>query len=167
MANQNVISLNPSSKTTKQTRRATRSIRATRARRRQAIVAGCVGSVGVLITALSLSHLASGVRLITGCELWEAWAMSVAVDVGFVATKFCTLVVGEKLRKKIATLSNVTIVGTLAGSAGMNVYAFASQATNPYVLAAAIALGLAIPALIFAFMRLGAALWFDCQNRTA
>jgi transposase, IS5 family len=25
----------------------------------------------------------------------------------------------------------------------------------------------AIPALLFAFMRLGAALWFDCQNRTA
>jgi uncharacterized membrane protein len=31
--------------------------------------------------------------------------------------------------------------------------------------AAAVALGLAIPALIFAFMRLGAALWFDVQNR--
>jgi hypothetical protein len=52
--------------------------------------------------------------------------MSIAIDIGFVATKFCTLVVGEKLRKKIATLSNVTIVGTLAGSAGMNVYAFAA-----------------------------------------
>jgi hypothetical protein len=60
-----------------------------------------------------------------------------------VATKFCTFVVGEKLRKKIATLSDVTIVGTLAGSAGMNVYAFAAQATNPYALAAAVALGLA------------------------
>jgi hypothetical protein len=121
----------------------------------------------VLITALSLSHLASGVKLITGCESWEAWAMSIAIDIGFVATKFCTLVVGEKLRKKIATLSNMTIIGTLAGSAGMNVYAFAAQASNPYMLAAAIALGLAIPALIFAFMRLGAALWFDVQNRGA
>jgi hypothetical protein len=47
--------------------------------------------------------------------------MSVAIDIGFVATKFRTLVVGEKLRKKIATLSNLTIIGTLAGSAGMNV----------------------------------------------
>jgi hypothetical protein len=62
--------------------------------------------------------------------------MSIAIDIGFVATKFCTLVVGEKLRKKIATLSNATIVGTLAGSAG-------TQATNPYALAAAVALGLA------------------------
>jgi len=38
---------------------------------------------------------------------------------------------------------------------------------NNTLMAAAVALGLAIPALIFAFMRLGAALWFDCQNRSA
>jgi hypothetical protein len=158
---QNVVRLQSSSKT-KKARRATR---ANRALRRQAVVATCVGSVAVLITALSLSHLANGVRLITGCEQWEAWAMSIAIDVGFIATKFCTLVVAEKLHKKISTLANVTIVGTLAGSAAMNVYAFAAQASNVYILSAAIALGLAIPALIFAFMRLGAALWFDCQNR--
>lgn len=162
MANANVVRLNTSAKSAiKQTRRTTRALR------RQAAVARCIGSVAVLIAALSLSHLASGVKLITGCEAWKAWAMSIAIDIGFVATKFCTLVVGEKFRKKIATLSNVTIVGTLGGSVGMNVYAFAAQATNPYALAAAVALGLAIPALIFAFMRLGAALWFDCQNRTA
>jgi hypothetical protein len=65
------------------------------------------------------------------------------------------------------TLANITIIGTLAGSAGMNIYAFASQAgSNPFMLAAAVALGLGIPSLIFAFMRVGAALWFDCQNRT-
>jgi hypothetical protein len=74
------------------------------------------------------------------------------------------LVVGEKLREKIATLSNMTIIGTLTGSAGMNVYTFAAQASNSYALAAAIALGLAM-ALIFAFMRLGAALWFDSTAR--
>jgi hypothetical protein len=161
MATAQVVALKPTAKSTKQVRRTTRAIR------RQAVVAGCIGGVAALITALSLSHLASGVKLITCCEPWEAWAMSIAIDCGFVATKFCTLVVGEKLRKKIATLANATIVGTLAGSAGMNVYAFAAQAANPYALAAAVALGLAIPALIFAFMRLGAALWFDCHNRTA
>jgi hypothetical protein len=59
-------------------------------------------------------------------------SQSIAIDIGFLATKFCILDVGEKLRKKIATLSNVTIGGTLAGSAGMKVYALAAQATNPY-----------------------------------
>ena len=49
----------------------------------------------------------------------------------------------------------------------MNAFAFAALASSPWVMAAAVGLGLAIPALIFAFMRLGAALWFDCQNRTA
>jgi hypothetical protein len=46
---------------------------------------------------------------------------------------------------------------------------FATQASNPYALAAAIVLGLAIPALTFTFMRLGAKLWFDLtgQNRAA
>jgi hypothetical protein len=86
-------------------------------------------------------------------------SQSIAIGIGFLATKFCTLVVGEKLRKKISTLSNVTIGGSLQAQP-------AAQATNSYALAAAVALGPANPALIIAFMRLGAALWFDCQNRT-
>jgi hypothetical protein len=43
----------------------------------------------------------------------------------------------------------------------------ATNAEGPVMTAAAVVLGLAIPALIFAFMRLGAALWFDVQNRGA
>jgi hypothetical protein len=89
-------------------------------------------------------------------------AQSIAIDLGFVASKLCTLVLGEKLRKKIATLSDVTIGGTLAGSAGMKVYAFTAQAPNPYGSRPRRSRACDL----FAFMRLGATLWFDCQNRT-
>jgi hypothetical protein len=41
------------------------------------------------------------------------------------------LVGGEKLREKIATLSNMSIIGTLAGSAGMNVYALCDASLEP------------------------------------
>jgi NO-binding membrane sensor protein with MHYT domain len=40
-----------------------------------------------------------------------------------------------------------------AGMAAMNVYAFTAQASGPWMTAAGVALGLAIPALIFAFIR--------------
>jgi hypothetical protein len=43
---------------------------------------------------------------------------------------------------------------------------YGSTATCPYMVAAAVALGIAIP-VIFSFMRVGAGLWFDYQNRGA
>ena len=50
----------------------------------------------------------------------------------------------------------------------MSAFAFAAEASNPWIMAAPRSgSGSPIPALIFAFMRLGAALWFDCQNRLA
>jgi len=64
-------------------------------------------------------------------------------------------------------LANCTVVGTLAGMAAFNVLAFTANASGPVMTAAGVALGLAIPALIFAFMRVLAALWFDYQNRGA
>jgi hypothetical protein len=165
MANINVVPLNSTRKQSR-TRKAPRVRRATKSLRRQAYIAAGIGMVALVVTGLSLHHLAAGIRAITGAAEWEGWCMAVAIDIGFVFVKLSTLVANEHVRRQIGTLANITIIGTLAGSAGMNIYAFAVQASNPYALAAAVALGLGIPALIFAFMRVGAALWFDCQNRT-
>jgi len=49
----------------------------------------------------------------------------------------------------------------------MNSFAFAAQTVNPWMLAAAIALGIAIPALVYSLTRVGAALYVDCNSRTA
>jgi hypothetical protein len=58
------------------------------------------------------------------------------------------------------------IVGTLIGSAAMSALGFAPQATGSCMLAAAITLGVAIPALICALARVGTALYVGCHART-
>src|SRR5215831_1963357 len=50
--------------------------RAAKALRRQAGTALGVGAVAVTLTALSLSHLAHGIEIVTGCQPWEGWAMA-------------------------------------------------------------------------------------------
>jgi hypothetical protein len=137
--------------------------------RRQMGVAAGLGLVTIAIISLSVSHSVHGVSQITGCAQWEAWAMAVAIEIGFCLTKLGTLVASDEVRRHIGRLANVTIVGTLAGMAAMNVYAFTENATGPVMQAGGAVLGLLIPALIpaliFAFMRILAALWFDYQKR--
>ena len=59
-------------------------------------------------------------------------------------------------------------MGTLAASAAINAFAFAAQNREPvHDGRAAVALGIAIPALIYALTRVGAALYIDCHARTA
>jgi hypothetical protein len=99
----------------------------------------------VTLTALSLSHLAHGIQVVTAAESWEAWSMAVGIDLGFVALELSQLAIGDKLRKQVSRFAKPAIVGTLIGSAGMNAFAFAAQAGNPWMMAAAVTLGVAIP----------------------
>jgi hypothetical protein len=139
---------------------------AARAMRRQGATAIGIGLVAVTLTALSLSHLAHGVALVTGAEAWEAWSMAVGIDLGFVALELSQLAtVSDYVRRQVSRFARPAIVGTLAGSAAMNAFAFAAQAVNPWMMAAAITLGVAIPALIYALTRVGAGLWIDCHTR--
>jgi hypothetical protein len=135
--------------------------RAHKALRRQAGTAAGVGLVAVTLTTLSLSHLAHGIEIVTGCQSWEGWAMAIGIDLGFVALELSQLAIGDKLRKQVARFARPAILGTLAGSAAMN--AFAAQA-NGYVMMA-VTLGVAIPTLIYALTRVGAALATDCHGR--
>ena len=52
-----------------------------------------------------------------------------------------------------------------AGSAALNALAFAAQSAG-WMLAPAIAMGLAIPALVYALTRIGATLYLDCSARS-
>lgn len=56
------------------------------------------------------------------------------------------------------------IIGTLTGSAVMNAFAFSSQ-TSGWMTDAAVVLGLAIPALIYALTRIGGAMYIDSHNK--
>jgi hypothetical protein len=157
-----VLPLNkPAQKTTTR-----RSIRATKALRRQSGAAIAIGGVGVTLVTLSLNHLAHGIELVTGAPAWEAWAMAFGIDLGFVALEVSQLAaMGEKLRKQLAHWARPAILGTLIGSAAMNAFAFAAHTTTAWMTSAAITLGIAIPALVYALMRVGAALYIDCHSK--
>src|SRR6266478_9690157 len=109
MASQNVIHLKSTTKTSHQVRR---SQRVTRSIRRQAGTAIGVGAVAVTLTTLSLSHLAHGIEIVTGCQSWEGWAMAIGIDLGFVALELSQLAIGDKLRKQVARFARPAILGT-------------------------------------------------------
>jgi hypothetical protein len=162
MANANVLPLKSPQHPPRQVRHSTRVARALN---RQAGTAIGVGAVAVTLTALSLSHLAAGIELVTRCPSWQGWALAVGIDLGYVALELSQLAIGDKLRKQVSRFARPAILGTLAGSAAMNAFAFAAQTATVYMMAAAITLGIAIPALVYALTRVGAALWIDCHGR--
>jgi hypothetical protein len=102
----------------------------------------------------------------TGAAEWEAWSMAAGIDLGFVSLELAQLVVTtETVRRAVRRYCRPAITGTLAGSAALNALAFAAQSTG-WMLAPAIAMGLAVPALVYALTRIGATLYLDCATRS-
>jgi hypothetical protein len=75
--------------------------------------------------------------------------------------------VSDKVRKEVSRFARPAIWGALAGSAAMNAFAFAAQADGYTMMAAAVTLGVAIPALIYALTRVGVGLWIAGGSPTA
>jgi hypothetical protein len=91
--------------------------------------------------------------------------MAVGIDLGFVALELAQLSAAtDQVRKQISRFTKPAIVGTLVGSAAMNAFAFGSQASG-WMLAPAVVMGVAIPALIYALTRVGASLYIDCHSK--
>jgi len=126
----------------------------------RAVAAAGILAVGLVLVGLSLSHLAEGVQLVTGSGTTGAWSMAVGIDLGFVALEVALLVAPIDIRPAVSQYASPAIVGTLATSAAMNAFAFASHAQG-LMIYPAIALGCAVPALIFALTKTGAALAFQ------
>jgi hypothetical protein len=159
MSTGNVIKLKPPAAKPARSRAVARKLR------RQAAAAIGVGGVACVLTALSLNHLARGIGMVTGAAEWEAWSMAAGIDLGFVSLELAQLVVTtETVRRAVRRYCRPAITGTLAGSAALNALAFATQSTG-WMLAPAIAMGLAIPALVYALTRIGATLYLDCSAR--
>lgn len=146
---------------------AQKSPRATRTKTRKrksvrsstALAASGILSVGLVLVGLSLSHLAEGVELVTGSGATASWSMAIGIDLGFVALEFAMLVSPADLRPAVGRFAGPAIIGTLAVSAAMNAFAFASHAQG-LMIYPAIALGCAVPALIFALTKTAATLAF-------
>lgn len=131
---------------------------------RQRQVAMGMGLVAATLTGLSLSHLAKGVAIVTHSDTWEGWAMAVGIDLGFIAMELGQIVINDKLRERVACYAKPAILGTLAGSAVMNAFAFASDTTSLLGQGAAVVFGCAVPALIYALTRYGATLYIDATK---
>lgn len=130
--------------------------------RRQRYAAVGLGLVACTLTGLSLTHLAHGITIVTSASAWEAWAMAVGIDLGFVALELSQIAVTtEVLRRAVARYTKPAIIGTLAGSAIMNAFAFAAPTTHWGMTSAAVTFGIAIPLLIYAMTRIGATLYID------
>ena len=128
--------------------------------RQQTISALVLGAVAVVLTALSLTHLANGIAIVTQAPTWECWALGIGIDKGFVALELAKVMGRERTRNQVSGLLNTAIVGTLTGSAVLNAFAFGAAATGLMQIPA-VALGLAIPALIFALTKVGAKYWIE------
>ncbi len=152
-------------KVVKSTKSSNRSKRMSKRLRRQGAAAVGVGLVAGTLTALSLSHLAHGIEIVTAAPTWEAWAMAVGIDLGFIGLELAQLAAAtDKVAKQISRFTKPAIVGTLVGSAAMNAFAFASAVTG-LMVAPAVVLGVAIPGLIYAMTRVGANLYIDCHQK--
>jgi hypothetical protein len=84
MATSNVVQLKSQQKTVTRKRRTTKAAII----RRHAPAVG-LGAVILVLIGLSLSHLAHGVSIVTGCADWEAYAMPIGLDL---------LIVGHRAR---------------------------------------------------------------------
>src|SRR5262249_58184343 len=104
-------------------------------------------------------------EIVTGSSTWESWAMAIGIDLGFVALELSQLAISKKVRKQVGRFARPAILGTLAGSAAMNAFAFAAQTASLPMTVAAITLGVSIPALIYALTSVGAALYIDTHAR--
>jgi hypothetical protein len=135
-----------------------RSVPSKRRLAQQHGAAAAVAVVAAVLLVLSLAHLASGIKLVTQCPLWEAWALALGIDIAFVAMEMASLAAAtERVRREIGPWTKTGIVATLLLSAALNALAFAAQAVGWLVPAAAL-LGLFVPALVFALSRIAFAL---------
>jgi hypothetical protein len=123
----------------------------------QLYVAAASLTVTVVLLALSLVHLSTGIELITHCHRWEAMALALGVDAAMVCCEAALLVSGGKVLAVIKRWASATIVCTVVASAGLNSLAFA-QTAEGWWLYAAIAAGCAVPALIFSLTKVAAGL---------
>lgn len=135
-----------------------------RHRRGHVIAAGGVLTVGVALTALSLDHLASGIQIVTGCGERDGWLLACGIDLGFLAEEGAILAASASVRPAVTKYAQPAIVATLAVSAALNAFAFASHAPDGVMTYVAGALGCGIPAMIYMLVKTGAALFFGDEQ---
>src|SRR5262249_33691112 len=112
-------------------------------------------TTGLLL--LSLYHLVTGILMVTGASVFEAWAMAIGIDIMFVAVESVLLTAPAE---RIDHLTAHVMVGiTIAVSTVMNVIGFAENAPETLLFGVSLkylaaSFGALVPGLIYGGTRL-------------
>jgi hypothetical protein len=132
--------------------------------RRHGPAAG-LGAVILVLLGLSLSHLSTGVQIVTHCSWLEALAMAVGLDLLIVGLEVAMVTTaGTRAYRPVARFANPALVAAFMWSAGLNAFAFSAGSTVLWMTVTAASLGASIPALIFAGVRSWAALAIESRR---
>jgi hypothetical protein len=159
-SNLNVIPLNKS-KARKVVRAKPVSARMVRRIKLQHGAAVLIGLIAAAMTTVSLSHIAGGVESLTHGAVpgWQAWMVSLGLDANYVCMELSGIVAAmQHVRDRLHRLTRVGIPAVMGFSMALNALEFAAGATNTYELAAGIAMGVILPALVFLTFRVAAVL---------
>jgi hypothetical protein len=113
------------------------------------------------MTTVSLSHIAGGVETITHAAVpeWQAWGVAVGLDVNYVAMEMAGVVAAmQHVKDRLHRLTRWGIPAVMGFSMSLNALEFAAGATNPWELAAGIAMGVILPGSVFLAFRVAAVL---------
>src|SRR5258707_1031741 len=162
MATLNIIPL-PKPVKPRKTAKAKQPLSAGRTRRirMQHAPAVLLGVGGAAMTTVSLSHIAGGVTHLTHAAIpeWQAWGVAVGLDVNYISMEMAGVVAAmQHVRDRLHRLTRVGIPAVMGFSMALNALEFAAGATNTYELAAGIAMGVILPALVFLTFRVAAVL---------
>jgi len=109
----------------------------------------------------SLSHIAGGVEHLTHSAIptWQAWGVAVGLDINYVGMEMAAVVAAmNHVRKRLHRLTRFGIPAVMGFSMSLNAYEFAAGATNMFEVAAGVAMGLILPALVFLAFRVASVL---------
>jgi hypothetical protein len=129
--------------------------------RLQHISAVLLGTVASAMTIVSLSHIAGGVGHITHNAVpeWQCWGLAIGLDVNYVAMEMAGVVAAvQHVRDRLHRLTRWGIPAVMGFSMSLNALEFTAGATNAYELAAGVAMGVILPALVFLTFRVAAVL---------
>lgn len=149
------------------TRRARKTSHVARVAKQYGPAAG-LGTVISVLLGLSLTHLAHGIDIVTGCAPLEGTAMAIGLDLLIVSLEVAMVTTaGTKSHKGVARFANPALVAAFGWSSGLNALAFGSGAPESayhWMAVAGAALGASIPALIYAGTRAWAALAINSKQ---
>jgi hypothetical protein len=113
--------------------------------------AALLGTIAAAMTTVSLSHIAGGVGQLThdAVPAWQCWMVSIGLDLNYVTMELAGVVaVVAHVRDRLHRLTRWGIPAVMGFSMALNALEFSEGATNAYELAAGVAMGVILPALV-------------------